>query len=196
MAFNKQIDADRVDNLGLFSSFLRAPILGPVVWAVGKFTKTQDENEPVIRNSAQISPPCIDEDFSSMSLTSSESTPHISPDRIGILFNDDIRRKNLPFECPPESDLPLAKKNRKTSWSDQSGQSLAQYYRDEVSITAWIRTGSGISPSGTVIYIRVTRCHGGFVYTCHACKTSFSLLTSVLQSHVHESDRSIILKYL
>eukprot|EP00551_Chaetoceros_affinis_P007557 CAMPEP_0203683524 /NCGR_PEP_ID=MMETSP0090-20130426/47569_1 /ASSEMBLY_ACC=CAM_ASM_001088 /TAXON_ID=426623 /ORGANISM="Chaetoceros affinis, Strain CCMP159" /LENGTH=400 /DNA_ID=CAMNT_0050552673 /DNA_START=374 /DNA_END=1576 /DNA_ORIENTATION=- len=36
MAFDRPLEADRVDDLGLLSTFVRAPIVGPIMWILGK----------------------------------------------------------------------------------------------------------------------------------------------------------------
>ena len=35
MAFDRPLEADSVDDLGLFSSFLRAPVIGTICWLLG-----------------------------------------------------------------------------------------------------------------------------------------------------------------
>jgi hypothetical protein len=35
MAFDHPLEADKVDDLGLFSTFVRAPIVGVIMWAIG-----------------------------------------------------------------------------------------------------------------------------------------------------------------
>ena len=124
MAFNQPIDADRVDGLGLISSFLRAPIIGPIIWIVGKLTKqqTHDEDECVSAaptESFATVATSIDESFPSydINITPNEYLPSITTEQI----DGPLEQKHHP---------PL-KKTRKTSWSDESGQRLAKYC-DEV----------------------------------------------------------------
>jgi hypothetical protein len=44
MAFEVPLDADRVDDLNLFSTFLRAPVIGTLLWILGG-SKAQNEEE-------------------------------------------------------------------------------------------------------------------------------------------------------
>ena len=45
MAFDRPIEADRVEDLGLFASFLRAPVVGTILWLLGgeEAKKAEDE---------------------------------------------------------------------------------------------------------------------------------------------------------
>ena len=47
MAFDRPIEADRVEDLGLFSSFIRAPLVGTILWLLGgdEAKKEQDEED-------------------------------------------------------------------------------------------------------------------------------------------------------
>jgi hypothetical protein len=46
MAFERPLEADRVEDLGLFSSFLRAPVVGTILWLLGgEDAKKADEEE-------------------------------------------------------------------------------------------------------------------------------------------------------
>jgi len=139
MAFNKPVDADRVDDLGLLSSILRAPIIGPVFWMLGKLTTKQQQDEldsAVCRTVPRES--LATENVSSLDSHVIDSITSRLTDRIGIL-SDEIQRTNTLRETSPscselfQKDLhPPLKKTRKTSWSDESGHSLAKYC-DEVS---------------------------------------------------------------
>jgi len=136
MAFNRPIDADRVDDLGLLSSFLRAPIIGPIIWVIGKLARHQEaeQHDPAVcppdpRESFTTS---IDDSVMSIDHGSLESLPSITTDPIDMC-SDDSMQQNMEPDGPLQSnhfkqDL---KKARKTSWSDESGHRLAKYY-DEV----------------------------------------------------------------
>jgi hypothetical protein len=136
MAFNRPIDADRVDDLGLLSSILRAPIIGPVFWVIKKLTKQQQEelDSVVCRTVPRESfATAIDESISSQDNHSSESLPSMITDRLDIL-SDETQRNLLQQADLFKHDLaPPLKKTRKTSWSDQSGHLLVNYCNDEVS---------------------------------------------------------------
>ena len=45
MAFDRPLEADRVDDLGLLSTFIRAPIVGPILWILGKKLVEDETNE-------------------------------------------------------------------------------------------------------------------------------------------------------
>lgn len=131
MAFNRPIDADRVDDLGLLSSILRVPIIGPIFWVIGKITRQQHDDEldsAVCRTVPRESfATTIDESHSSLNSPSSESLPCMI-EQIGIL-SDDPQRNMGPINLDKikHDRPPPLKKTRKTSWSDESGHMLAKY---------------------------------------------------------------------
>ncbi len=45
MAFDRPLEADRVDDLGLLSTFVRAPIVGPIMWILGRKLAEHDDEE-------------------------------------------------------------------------------------------------------------------------------------------------------
>ncbi len=168
MAFDRPLEADRVDNLSLLSSFVRAPILGPVMWVLGK-NILPGETDKVENKNNNDAHQLID-DVSPVKTTSSlmrknsftlqnsnERYPDLAGTSISDIVNDSsidemdgknsnnnnihIRRSfvmnneeaklNDPLSHPLQK---LKKKTRKMSWSDESGQSLVEYY-DMVSLT-------------------------------------------------------------
>ena len=53
MAFERPLEADRVDDIGFLSSFVRAPIVGPIMWMLGgdmarKLEKEEREHESYV----------------------------------------------------------------------------------------------------------------------------------------------------
>ena len=60
MAFDRPLEADRVDDLGLLSAFVRAPVLGPIMWILGKKLtdsgkNDEDKENRLIQSSTDIS---------------------------------------------------------------------------------------------------------------------------------------------
>ena len=153
MAFDQPLEADRVDNLSLLSSIVRAPIIAPVMWMLGGFLSDDKEDagsmdksleEDLTENSStsqktkleeicrksrsfsgdQIERPQITRgNFSG--LRGSSGDVHGLTRTISVDSKDGIEKNNSPTPALP-------KKIRKMSWADESGQTLDEYY-DEVS---------------------------------------------------------------
>lgn len=144
MAFDRPIEADRVDDGNLISSFVRAPITGPIMWVLGSLLSENKENNTSLSTIAE-----------GKDNASEYGSTHSSIDSLNDLeaknaLQDNsntssnlLRRNNSNFETlsrirsvsstlGEEEGMLLKKKNRKMSWSDESGQDLVQYY-DEVS---------------------------------------------------------------
>lgn len=153
MAFDRPLEADRVDNLGLLSSFVRAPFVAPIMWAIGGLLPEEKEKTASLTSKQQLQ--------EGLSRGSSNETPESNndtkpQDTIDILIetsnrtdnsssSSSLRRNTAKFEGlstfkhhPNQSgddqdediqstSLWQTKKNRKTSWSDESGQDLVQY---------------------------------------------------------------------
>lgn len=158
MAFDFPIEADRVDNLNLFSVFLRAPVIGTVMWFISGGAARREEEEDDNRNT-------IRDDSGNSEPTETlqpRPSPPPSPLRGLHTMDEDIEGHHLPFKrMPPRlihSDVseiadnpfvaeavsqyqasvcnntaPLSKKEKKMSWSDESGRRLVEYVGDEVS---------------------------------------------------------------
>jgi hypothetical protein len=129
MAFDRPIEADRIDDFNLFSAFVRAPlwILGGVLGGNRKNQQTDDEDELdgalpriVIKCASNENEPPSDEmlwkdESGKVTLATMPSEEDCSSASCCALDppSADMRRKNL-------------------SWSDESGKSLVEY-NDEVS---------------------------------------------------------------
>lgn len=59
MAFEVPLDADRVDDLNLFSTFIRAPVIGTLLWILGGDKGYQAENQSTVQR--------LDDDHNSIS---------------------------------------------------------------------------------------------------------------------------------
>ena len=142
MAFDQPLDADRVDGDGFISSFVRAPIVGPVMWVLGGLLAKDmavEENKILEEDILNKDPP-------------NQALPRTA--RSSKIYADSHRNIALPtaMECEPthmnevihvtpsvseeEKDnddrnimqLARRKGRRKMSWADESGQSLDDYY--------------------------------------------------------------------
>mmetsp|Transcript_2142 Transcript_2142/g.3932 ORF Transcript_2142/g.3932 Transcript_2142/m.3932 type:complete len:197 (-) Transcript_2142:3095-3685(-) len=163
MAFDRPLEADRVDNLGLLSSFVRAPFVAPIMWAIGGLLPEEKENVTSLTSKLQ-----FQDDLSRGSGNETTIGPNteIQPqDTTDILIetrnqmtsggcsSTSLRRTTAKLEglstfkyhhnqviddqdenIQHPSNLLSTKKNRKTSWSDESGQDLVQYCNEVRSI--------------------------------------------------------------
>lgn len=149
MAFNRPLEADRVDDLGFLSSFVRSPLVGPIMWVLGNHL-SRDVNEQTLKRSTV---------QSSLEQTSKENWVPNSSD--GIRSNSLLAscRKSQESGLNTLTDIPNDHGNtttkdvstcditkntkeigpqrawRKTSWSDESGQNLVEYFDPNVSFT-------------------------------------------------------------
>jgi len=151
MAFDHPIEADRIDDLGLFSAFIRAPVVGTLMWVLGG-SKAMEEEEK------EKELMLIDGEDDGTS--TSRSTRHVlNMEEVNgklkktapRLIGSDISEFG---ECAAEAEaLALQRssslrrssskglrKSRKMSWSDESGQNLCEYI-EEVSFSSTF-TGS------------------------------------------------------
>ena len=150
MAFDHPLEADKVDDLGLFSTFVRAPIVGVIMWAIGgDEAKKRDvlEQQSALREKFGV------EDHES------EFKP-IDATQLQIMIEQNRNRKNGKKKMPnligsdlsdfgelvisqESTDVEDAdmddcdgggglRRTKKMSWSDESGQDLCEVI-DEVS---------------------------------------------------------------
>ena len=54
MAFDRPIEADRVDDLGLFSTFIRAPVVGTILWLLGADDAKQAEEAAKLKHEKEM----------------------------------------------------------------------------------------------------------------------------------------------
>ena len=132
MAFDRPLEADRVDELSLLSSFVRAPIVGPIMWMLGgHIAKTAEKklNADTISSEVeggQQSSSFIDDTERSSPVPSGERSD-ISEE--GDFSSDENDESNVNSLTEVAASF---RKDRKMSWSDESGQNLVEYC-DEVS---------------------------------------------------------------
>ena len=151
MAFDRPLEADKIDDLGLFSSFLRAPIVGPIMWMIGgSSAKRKEEEEKVLTKKALLDsetdrqchdeykkmPESIASDISDGSDGSEffplDDEPNSSLDVRSQTSLHTHAYNNSSLRRSSRVDYTLYKKTRKMSWSDESGQDLVEIC-DEVS---------------------------------------------------------------
>ncbi len=151
MAFDRPLEADKIDDLGLFSSFLRAPIVGPIMWMIGgSSAKRKEEEEQVLTQKALLDseadrqcneefkkmPESIASDISDGSDGSEfyplDDEPNSSSDIRSQTSLHTHGNNRSSLRRSSRMDYPLYKKTRKMSWSDESGQDLVEIC-DEVS---------------------------------------------------------------
>lgn len=149
MAFDRPLEADRVDDLGLLSSFVRSPLVGPIMWVLGNHL-SRGENKENLKRSIEKS--CLEQTTkenlvpnssdgirrnsllvsSRKSQESGLNTLTNIPNNHGNDVTKDVSTchitKTTKEVAPPR---PL----RKTSWSDESGQNLVEYFDPNVSFT-------------------------------------------------------------
>jgi hypothetical protein len=148
MAFDRPLEADRVDNNNLLSSFMR----GPIMWALGGLLSDDKENA-VNKQKLEDDPDGINTDNSTDRDTGRQSSVMdqklcLEDLQLNIPSGGALRRRSseghmlytrnrsdasLSFD-EKETSNPIffQKKTRKMSWSDESGRNLVHYY-DEVS---------------------------------------------------------------
>lgn len=154
MAFDRPLDADRVDGDGFISSFVRAPIVGPVMWVLGGLLAKNMagaenkilEEHTFDENSAKNT--CMKQDNEDLPIdrdnTLNQMDPNRSNDMPSAMTRHDKSMKSLHI-LPTISDFSLEEENddpnptqcarnknrRKMSWADESGQSLDEYYQED-----------------------------------------------------------------
>lgn len=149
MAFDRPLEADRVDDLSLFSAFIRAPVVGTLMWILGG-SKAKEEEQKVkeMLNAADgedAGSSWADDSRSSQSnryaLNVEQSNGRLkktAPRLIGSDISDfeecAVQAEALSIRSSDSTRKGLSdlRNSKKMSWSDESGQSLVEYI-DEVS---------------------------------------------------------------
>lgn len=141
MAFEQQLEADRIDDFNLFSAFVRVPllilegVLGQQKEEPKKKERLDDACERSTTEATKLPQNetvrvVSDEDLSLSTLSTSPNSNRKPLVRLegGGKSNALSRKSSL----TSFTDLVTPKKTRQTSWSDESGLSLVEYL-DEVS---------------------------------------------------------------
>lgn len=134
MAFDRPLEADRVDDLGLLSTFVRAPIVGPIMWMLGRNLVVDDDDKdkenqliPQSPNKKRINSNDSFPDMSSSTI--SDIISNSSSDQDCTLNHGRWKDKLTEESNRNETTQKSLKRhrNRKMSWSDESGQNLVEY---------------------------------------------------------------------
>mmetsp|Transcript_871 Transcript_871/g.1327 ORF Transcript_871/g.1327 Transcript_871/m.1327 type:complete len:164 (-) Transcript_871:1051-1542(-) len=142
MAFDRPLEADKVDDLGLFSSFIRAPVVGVIMWALGgdearKIEEQEQERELKEQLSGEQYNVVNDRPVPASQLK--QMIEHNRNKKNGVkllpkLINSDLSDFNdLAINDDPDDheEETGSMKGKKMSWSDENGQELCDFI-DEV----------------------------------------------------------------
>ena len=133
MAFDRPIEADRIEDFNLFSAFVRAP-LWILVGVLGAGSRSSEDDVDTIN--PRLDDGCEDENEPvvgfrrALNTSKNDGCEHdtITADHASRASSKVISKPMSPiYEGPPGMTT-----SKNLSWSDQSGQSLVQY-NDEVS---------------------------------------------------------------
>jgi len=136
MAFEQPLEGDRVNDLNLYSVFIRAPVVGPLMWMLsGNTARDKEEAERRLSSMDEKSNLNIDcsikQDLStgpalkSTDLRSQKSTVDEC--------REALNRIDLSESVQGPSDAHALRKRKKAlSWSDEIGCDLATYMEKEV----------------------------------------------------------------
>ena len=152
MAFDRPLEADRVDELSLLSSFVRAPIVGPIMWMLGGHMAKSEENKLIAeRGSTKNQNNPVPLNLLKYSSERSSPVPNGDVSDVSELDDYSMLEENEEGRGNGKENLVSTfRKNRKMSWSDESGQNLVEYC-DEV---------SRYEVEEEPICIKVAHCHG------------------------------------
>ena len=156
MAFDQPLEADRVDDLNLFSSFVRAPIIGTIMWLLGGDAAKKQEEEQRRQDTAaamivegansdalsSISNKCTSK--ARLRRSSLKKAPHLIGSEVSELgeLSDPLGNEAAATALPDlhlqrstgsssssGSAVSLKRQRRKKqlSWSDETGHDLAMF---------------------------------------------------------------------
>lgn len=154
MAFDQPLEADQVDDLNLFINFVRAPIIGTLMWILGGDAKRQEEDKRSKDKQTMLD--SSSSDGSSHSLRRSNSSTMSlkrkrksalkkTPELIGSELSElgglsdplgdsaamALQELRLSRSCSSGS---ASSKKKHLSWSDESGHDLVKVLQEEVRI--------------------------------------------------------------
>lgn len=123
MAFDRPIEADRVDNLSFFGLLSKGPIIGSIMWFLGG-QKAREEEERELRRQ---------HDLESL-FREPAAQPRYSPP-IGTtarISKSALRKSDTLSDCANAMDemtmneKPLKRQRKNISWSDEGGKDLVE----------------------------------------------------------------------
>lgn len=142
MAFEQQLEADRIDDFNLFSAFVRVPLL--ILEGVLGQQEKDETNERLEDNCERSTLPPSSESkpqnenapartISNEDLSKSPTTQRTPLSRLETKSNQSLTRRSSHTSLNNLIGSPNGRKSRrKASWSDESGHNLVEYL-DEVS---------------------------------------------------------------
>jgi len=142
MAFDQPIEADRVDDLNLFSVFLRAPVIGSLMWILsGDTAKEEEETERRLEELLETNDKPTTYPLKPSIKHGLPIRPALKRDASGSLSSDvdecrqAMHRIDL-SELVQQGGIDgnVTKRTKKSlSWSDEIGHDLVSYMENEVS---------------------------------------------------------------
>jgi len=178
MAFDHPLEADRVEDLNFFSAFVRAPVVGTLMWILGgKMAKEEEEKElkqqtkeALMDDSTDevVPPPSLVRTSSASGQPKKSALKKSQPSLAGSDISDvgecaeSLERVHLvEGDSLPKSLRP--KRKKELSWSDQNGKgALAQFMDEEVRTKQsflifdhWIFEFHGVSEEKRCIFFTV-----------------------------------------
>jgi len=134
MAFEVPLEADRVDDLNLFSTLVRAPVVGTLMWVLGGHNKKAKDDDEEENNSPRLVPAKQEEMSSTLPRTGNfrrklpsalkKGIPRAGSEVSGLL-SDSLEGMHL-VESNGQLN-PFKRQKKALSWSDESGHSLVEY---------------------------------------------------------------------
>lgn len=140
MAFDRPIEADRVDDLNLFSTFIRAPVIGTLMWILGGRQAQEEEDEQKeFQATLEVSTKTTSCQYSKTGNRKSALRKR-SPCMVASDVSCESRVDDL-MDCSDGSsdgfhDAPsstLSRRKKELSWSDESGMRLCEIVNIPVS---------------------------------------------------------------
>jgi hypothetical protein len=148
MAFDHPLEADKVDDLGLFSTFVRAPVVGFIMWALGgdEAKKREEEEQRKRQVKEQLegetaeSAPSEEKSVPSMQLQqmiehnrNKKMGKKMFPRMVGSDLSDfgDLATASDSTFCDTDDECDCGdggglRRTKKMSWSDESGKDLCE----------------------------------------------------------------------
>jgi len=142
MAFEQQLEADRIDDFNLFSAFVRVPLL--ILEGVLGQQEKDETNERLEDNCERSTLPPSSESkpqnenapartISNEDLSNSPTTQRTPLSRLETKSNQSLTRRSSHTSLNNLIGSPNGRKSRrKASWSDESGHNLVEYLDESV----------------------------------------------------------------
>jgi hypothetical protein len=130
MAFDSPLEADRIDDLGFVSAFIRAPVIGTLMWVLGgSKAMEEDEKDQMMIDSENDGTSRHHNHRHSLNMKETNGKlKKTAPRLIGSDISEfAAEAEALSLEGCSLQEYSDLRKSRKMSWSDESGQDLCQY---------------------------------------------------------------------